>query len=84
MQNYGCHLGPVETPLHEGIPRYEDHGLNFYYSQEDFMFRLHAQRKWSWNVIRPGGIVGFTPGSKIGKNPRTSTKMLTLHRKRYV
>ena len=63
-QNYGCHLSPTEVPLHEAMPRYEDYGYNFYYSQEDFMFKLHAQRKWSWNVIRPGGIVGFTPGSK--------------------
>ena len=48
----------------EDLPRYEDHGLNFYYDQEDFMFKLQAQRKWSWNVIRPNGIVGFTPGSE--------------------
>ncbi len=63
-QNYGCHLGPVEVPCHEAMLRYEDHGYNFYYAQEDFMFKLHSQRKWSWNVIRPGGIVGFTPGSE--------------------
>jgi hypothetical protein len=53
----------VETPVHEGMSRYEDGGLNFYYTQEDFMFKLCAQKQWSWNVIRPGGIVGFTPSS---------------------
>ena len=50
--------------MHEAMPRYKDDGLNFYYTQEDFMFDLQKRRKWSWNVIRPGGIVGFTPASK--------------------
>lgn len=48
----------------EDLPRYDDKGENFYYNQEDFMFNLHKQRTWSWNVIRPNGIVGFTPGSE--------------------
>jgi len=48
------------------MPRYDDKGLNFYYVQEDFMFNLQAQRKWSYNIIRPNAIVGFTPGSKYG------------------
>lgn len=62
-QNYGLHLGPAPVPARETLPRYEDHGENFYYQQEDFMFNLHKQRAWSWNVIRPGGIIGFTPAS---------------------
>ncbi|KAH7341215.1 hypothetical protein BKA66DRAFT_35018 [Pyrenochaeta sp. MPI-SDFR-AT-0127] len=61
-KHYGAHLGPVPTPLSEDMPRYDDKGDNFYYNQEDFMFKLHAQRKWSWNVIRPNAIIGFTPG----------------------
>lgn len=64
-QNYGVHLGPVPVPLVEDLPRYDDKGLNFYYAQEDFMFKLQEQRKWSWNIIRPNAIVGFTPGSKF-------------------
>ncbi|KAF9884380.1 hypothetical protein FE257_001836 [Aspergillus nanangensis] len=60
-KHYGAHLGPIEVPMVETLPRYEDDDLNFYYQQEDFMFNLHAQRSWSWNVIRPNGIVGFTP-----------------------
>lgn len=43
------------------MPRYQDHGENFYYSQEDFLFDLASKRKWDWNVIRPNAIVGFTP-----------------------
>ncbi|KAL2833024.1 hypothetical protein BDW59DRAFT_169259 [Aspergillus cavernicola] len=62
-KNYGVHLGPVEVPTFEETARYEDHGLNFYYLQEVFMFRLRAQRNWSWNIIQPNGIVSFTPAS---------------------
>ncbi|POS76164.1 hypothetical protein DHEL01_v205434 [Diaporthe helianthi] len=60
-KNYGMHLGPVEVPVHEEIPRYEDHGENFYYAQEDIMFELAAKRGWHWNVIRPKAIIGYTP-----------------------
>lgn len=60
-QHYGVHLGPVEVPVHEGMARYEDYGENFYYIQEDFMFDLAAKRGWHWNVIRPMGIIGYTP-----------------------
>ncbi len=46
------------------MPRYDDKGENFYYPQEDFMFALQKKRKWSHNIIRPNGIIGFTPGSE--------------------
>jgi hypothetical protein len=64
MQHYGVHLGPVPTPMREDVPRYEDKGENFYFAQEDFMFNLQRQRRWSWNIIRPNAIIGFTPGSE--------------------
>lgn len=60
-QNYGVHLGPVEVPVHEEMPRYQDYGENFYYIQEDFMFDLAAKRGWHWNIVRPMGIIGYTP-----------------------
>ncbi|KAM5363919.1 hypothetical protein ACJZ2D_011771 [Fusarium nematophilum] len=60
-KHYGVHLGPVEVPIHEGMARYNDHGENFYYPQEDFLFDLAAKRTWDWNVIRPNAIIGFTP-----------------------
>ncbi|KAH6995543.1 hypothetical protein BKA56DRAFT_471695 [Ilyonectria sp. MPI-CAGE-AT-0026] len=60
-KHYGAHLGPTEVPLHEEMPRYEDYGENFYYQQEDFMFDLASKRSWTWNVIRPDAIIGFTP-----------------------
>ncbi|KAH9204535.1 hypothetical protein DL95DRAFT_495960 [Leptodontidium sp. 2 PMI_412] len=61
-KHYGAHLGPTECPLHEEMLRYDDKGEMFYYNQEDFLFALHKKRKWSWNVIRPNAIIGFTPG----------------------
>ncbi|KAK4935601.1 hypothetical protein LTR10_023362 [Elasticomyces elasticus] len=46
-KHYGPHLGPVVAPMTEDLPRYADDGVNFYYSQEDFMFNLQKHRKWS-------------------------------------
>ncbi|KAL1640920.1 hypothetical protein SLS58_006536 [Diplodia intermedia] len=63
-KHYGAHLGPVPVPLTEDIPRYDDGGFNFYYSQEDHLFEVQKRRgTWSHNIIRPNGIVGFTPHS---------------------
>ncbi|KAJ4988552.1 NAD dependent epimerase dehydratase family protein [Stagonosporopsis vannaccii] len=62
-KHYGVHLGPVHIPVNESMPRYEDHGENFYYIQEDYMFALQKKRSWSHNIIRPHGIIGFTPHS---------------------
>lgn len=63
-QHYGVHLGPVQVPCHEGMPRYTDDGLNFYYAQEDILFEKQKEKSWSHNIIRPNAIIGFTPGSK--------------------
>jgi hypothetical protein len=55
------HIGPVNQPSKEDGPRYTDE-YNFYFLQEDHMFAVQQKRKtWHWNVIRPNGIVGFTP-----------------------
>ncbi|KAH7389970.1 hypothetical protein BKA66DRAFT_489447 [Pyrenochaeta sp. MPI-SDFR-AT-0127] len=61
---YGFHLGPtIESPMTEQCPRVDDpEGHIFYYQQEDYLKELSSKRGWGWNVIRPGGIVGFTPG----------------------
>ncbi|KAJ5161864.1 hypothetical protein N7492_007256 [Penicillium capsulatum] len=61
-KHYGVHLGPVKVPVEETCPRYEDHGENFYYPQEDYLREVQARRKtWSYNVIRPNAIIGFSP-----------------------
>ncbi|TKX22881.1 hypothetical protein C1H76_4916 [Elsinoe australis] len=76
-KHYGVHLGPIEAPVHEGMPRYEDHGENFYYPQEDFMFDLASKRSWKWNVIRPHAIIGFTPGAN-GMNEALTAALYLL------
>lgn len=45
-QYYGVHLGPVRAPLVEDEPRYEDHGLNFYYKQS-VKLPLHSKEQRS-------------------------------------
>ncbi|KAL2831202.1 hypothetical protein BDW59DRAFT_169906 [Aspergillus cavernicola] len=68
-------LQTVDVLPVEEMPGYDDNGLNFYYLQEDFIFMLHAQRNWSWNVIRPNSIVGFTPA----KNGMSEAVTLALY-----
>ncbi|KAL3474864.1 hypothetical protein BJX99DRAFT_271465 [Aspergillus californicus] len=59
---YGVHLGPVKVPLEESFPRYEDHGYNFYYNQEDYLRTVQKRRNaWSYNIIRPNAINGYSP-----------------------
>ncbi|KAL5046074.1 hypothetical protein BDW71DRAFT_70485 [Aspergillus fruticulosus] len=62
-KHYGVHLGPVKQPCSEEHPRYDDNGENFYYPQEDFLFAIQKNRNWTYNIIRPNAIIGFTPGS---------------------
>ncbi|KAJ6194059.1 nucleoside-diphosphate-sugar epimerase GsfE [Bipolaris maydis] len=61
-RHYGVHLGPVEVPCHEAISRYDNKGEDFYFEQEDILFKLQEGKKWTCNIIRPNAIIGFTPG----------------------
>ena len=60
---YGCHLAPVFSPCLELQPRGSD-PENFYYHQEDILAERQRGKLWTWNVIRPDAIVGFTPHTK--------------------
>lgn len=62
LKYYGVHLGPVKVPLEEWFPRYDDGGYNFYFQQEDYLKDMQAaKRKWSYNIIRPNAIIGYSP-----------------------
>lgn len=63
----------MKQPCDERHPRYEDNGENFYYPQEDFLFELQAKRTWTYNIIRPNGIIGFTPGSMLNCGHSSAT-----------
>jgi nucleoside-diphosphate-sugar epimerase len=53
----------VETPFRENSPRLP--GLNFYYTEEDVVFRQAAARGFAWTVHRPHSIIGFAHGNAM-------------------
>jgi nucleoside-diphosphate-sugar epimerase len=56
-KHYGLHLGPPLTPEAESDPRFLA-APNFYFPQEDLLWKWAADNNTSWNVTRPGFIVG--------------------------
>jgi nucleoside-diphosphate-sugar epimerase len=54
FESYG--QSAAETPFREDNPRLP--GLNFYYTQEDVIFREAARRGFTWSVHRPHTIIG--------------------------
>jgi nucleoside-diphosphate-sugar epimerase len=53
----------AETPFRENAPRLP--GLNFYYTQEDVLFRAAAALNFGWTVHRPHTIIGYAPGNAM-------------------
>lgn len=60
---YGAHLGPYKTPARETDPRVIS--PMFYFPQQDYLLALAAERGWSWSVMRPRSIWGFSIGSTM-------------------
>jgi len=56
-KQYGVHLGPAKVPAEETDPRVLLEP-NFYYPQEDYLFRWCAAAGVGWNVVRPSYILG--------------------------
>ena len=59
-KHYNVHLFPVPSPAQEADPRLDSPIGNFYYPQEDHLFRRQKGQDWTWNVIRPEAIIGAT------------------------
>jgi nucleoside-diphosphate-sugar epimerase len=59
-KHYNVHLSPVPSPAREEDPRIVPPMGNFYFPQEDCLISRQAGQKWSWNVIRPEAIIGYT------------------------
>lgn len=59
---YNVHAAPRPTPCREEDPRpaFGAQDGNFYYPQEDFLAAEQEGNQWTWNVIRPTGIIGCT------------------------
>ena len=56
-KHYGVHLGPTRSPLVEDDPRVNT-APNFYFTQEDLLFDWVKKNNSTWNVTRPGYILG--------------------------
>ena len=52
-KNYGVHLGPTKMPQEESDPRIE-FDANFYYPQEDALWKYCRETGCGWNVCMPG------------------------------
>lgn len=63
-KNYGMHLGPAKMPQEETDPRVEIEGHpNFYYAQEDLLFKFCEETGCSWNICMPGPVFGAVKDS---------------------
>ncbi|KAI9710371.1 MAG: hypothetical protein M1820_002866 [Bogoriella megaspora] len=63
-KHYGVHLGPVKQPMEETDPRVELEP-NFYYPQEDALFKYCSETGAGWNVGMPGAILGAVPDAAM-------------------
>ena len=53
----------AETPFRETTPRLP--GLNFYYTQEDVLFRAAERMGFGWSVHRPHSMIGYALGNAM-------------------
>ncbi|KAM0716706.1 hypothetical protein Q7P37_008151 [Cladosporium fusiforme] len=63
-KKYGVHLGPTKLPQQESDPRIELEP-NFYYPQEDLLFRYSEATGCGWNIAMPGPITGAVPDAAM-------------------
>ena len=59
-KHYGVHIGPTLSPMEEADPRYLKE-QNFYFPQEDELWKWCKENDVEWNVTRPGFIIGAVP-----------------------
>ena len=63
-KNYGVHLGPSKLPQEETDPRITFEP-NFYYPQEDLLWKYCEETGVGWNVCMPGPILGAVPDAAM-------------------
>jgi nucleoside-diphosphate-sugar epimerase len=63
-KHYGLHLGPPLSPEDESDPRFLKE-KNFYFPQEDILWEWTKNHGSSWNVTRPGFIIGAVPDAAM-------------------
>ncbi len=62
-KSYGEHLGAYKTPAKESDPRLL--GPIFYNDQEDLLAERARAGGFTWTVLRPDAVVGFSVGSPM-------------------
>ena len=61
---YGVHVHPIRHGSRED--RDEDRNIpNFYWAQEDYLKDRQKGQGWSWNVLRPGLVIGMSVGGAM-------------------
>jgi nucleoside-diphosphate-sugar epimerase len=63
-KNYGVHLGPTKAPQEESDARVEFEP-NFYYPQEDSVWKYCKEQGVGWNIAMPGPILGAVPDAAM-------------------
>ena len=69
---YGADLGPFKTPAREDDPRLM--GPNFYYDQEEFLRESQVGKQWTYSVLRPEAVCGYSVG-----NPMNLTMVIGVY-----
>lgn len=64
-KNYGVHIGRIRTPSCESDPQPKHLAPNFYYPQEDLLFKYCKDNGISWNVVMPAWIIGATNNAQM-------------------
>lgn len=60
---YGAHIGPYRTPAREDDPRII--APLFYYPQEDHLRAIAAGKNWTFSIMRPRCLWGFSLNSPM-------------------
>jgi len=63
-KNYGGHLGPTKLPQEESDPRVTLEP-NFYYPQEDSVWKYAKEQGVNWTIGMPGPILGAVPDAAM-------------------
>ena len=63
-KNYGGHIGRARLPYVESDPQPKHLSNNFYYPQEDALFKYCEENPGTdWNIVMPFGIIGAVPNA---------------------
>jgi hypothetical protein len=63
-KNYGLHLGQTAVPQEESDPRVTLEP-NFYYAQEDYLWKYCQSHHINWNICMPSFILGAVPDAAM-------------------